>query len=474
MRPTHRFPKHPIAPDNQIRKVDTRLTQIQNNNNVAHLVAAMRGSAGIFLVRVAGTGLGFVVGVLLAQLLGVEGLGVVAYASAWTNILLIACTLGFQQLLPREIARYHSQGEWGLFRGVLAFSQASVLAVSVLMAGMAALAAWIITGFETQSMVVVTLWIVLIGVPFSSLTQVRQGVMRGLGHVVRGQIPEILVAPLLSCTVLGILYLADYPALMPYEAVSIIVAVTIVAFLIGNRMLKAVLPAGIRAAEPVTTRRAWLVSAVPMVMITGLEVVNSQTDIVMLGAIATEKETGIYSVASRGAMLVVFVWASVNTAIGPIIARTFYNGQYTEMQNLVRKSATGIFVLTLPVCAALYFLGEEFLSLFGPEFVAGKTSLDILLIGNLVIAVAGSVGLILKMTGHERDVMWAGVVAAVINIALNAVLIPRFGAEGAATATAISMSTWALASCVIVYLRLGINPTVFGPQRLMKSNDRRL
>lgn len=437
------------------------MAQPQEDTGVKHVSAAIRGSLGIFAVRGFGSVLGLLTGILLARLLGAEGRGIVAYAAAWVGVLLVIGSLGFQQLLPREVARYQSQSEWGLLSGILRFSQESVTAVCVGLAVVAALVAWILSSYDANSPVVTTLWIALVALPFSGLVQVRQGAMRGFGHVVRGQLPETLVAPLLHFTVMATVYLVLNASLLPQQAAAIGLAVTVSAYAIGNRMMYAILPAMVRSTRPVVTRLDWLSAALPMVMITGLEVINGQADIIMLGAMTSEKETGVYAVAARGALLAVFIWGSINMAIGPIIARTYYSGDFGRMRDLIRKSAIGSFTLTLPVCGLLYLFGEEFLSLFGPEFVAGRSALAILLIGYLVITLAGSVGLILKMTGHERDVMWTGIIAAVVNITLNSALIPSYGIEGAATATAVSLSTWALISCVMVFLRLGINPTIF-------------
>jgi O-antigen/teichoic acid export membrane protein len=441
------------------------LSKSQEDSNLAGMVEAARGAVGILALRVTATAIGFLSGILMARMLGANGLGVLAYVSAWIGVIMIPATLGLQQLLPREIARYQSHEEWGLLRGILAFSRRSVITVSIALAVPAGLLAWIASGFETSSTVVMTFWIALLAVPFSGLIQIRQSVMRGLGLVVRGQIPETLVAPVLILAVLATLYLVYDASLLPWEAASISLAATILAFFVGNRLLKSVIPAPVGTAEPTVTKRVWLGSALPMLMIAGLEVVNSQTDILMLGTMTTEDQTGIYAVAARSAAIVIFVWGSVNMAIGPIIARTHYGGDHPGVQNIVRKSAFVIFFCTVPICGALYLFGKEFLSLYGLEFVAGQTVLNILLIGNIVNALAGSVGLILKMTGHERDVLWTGMMAAVANIVLNALLIPRYGLEGAATATTISMSIWPLAAGAMVFRRLGINPTIFGPLR---------
>jgi O-antigen/teichoic acid export membrane protein len=50
---------------------------------------------------------------------------------------------------------------------------------------------------------------------------------------------------------------------------------------------------------------------------------------------------------------------------------------------------------------------------------------------------------------------------ALLNVVLNAVLIPPFGLLGAAVATAIATATWNLWMLVEVHRRHGLNPTVF-------------
>jgi len=437
------------------------------------LGAAARSAAGVFLLRIAGACLGFLVSVLLARFLGASGLGVFAYAVAWIAVLLIPTTLGFQQLLPRDVAVYQSQSAWGKLRGLLMFSHRIVFLLGLTIAVAAAAGMWLFSDVETPTTTTITFWIALLLLPISGLVQVRQATMRGLGRVVLGQFPEAVLGPAMTIAMLMGLSLALPQPMSPIAAITIVVVAAALALIAGNRLLAGVMPQEVRLAEPILLRSSWIASAIPMVMITGLEVVNTQTDLIMLGSISGERAAGLYSPAVKGASLVVFVWASVNMAIGPIIARAYHHGVQRELQDLVHKSALVIFFGTVPICLALWMFCTQFLSLFGAEFTASHIALRVLLIGNLVNSVAGSVGLILKMTGNEKDVLWTGICAALANIGLNAVLIPLYGIDGAATATTISMSIWPVAAGVIVYRKTGLNPTIFqvlGAPR-SKSNE---
>ena len=57
---------------------------------------------------------------------------------------------------------------------------------------------------------------------------------------------------------------------------------------------------------------------------------------------------------------------------------------------------------------------------------------------------AGLVAQILIMTGHVRDAAIGMTLGAVVNVLLNALLIPRWEIEGAAVATGISLVVWSL------------------------------
>ena len=64
--------------------------------------------------------------------------------------------------------------------------------------------------------------------------------------------------------------------------------------------------------------------------------------------------------------------------------------------------------------------------------------LRILVVGELVKLVLGSGSMVLMMTGLERQVLKGAGVGAATTVVLVAALVPKFGAEGAAIAVALS------------------------------------
>jgi O-antigen/teichoic acid export membrane protein len=68
----------------------------------------------------------------------------------------------------------------------------------------------------------------------------------------------------------------------------------------------------------------------------------------------------------------------------------------------------------------------------------------------------------LLMMGLEVDTAKGMAAGAVANIVLNAALIPRWGLEGAAVASATSMILWNVCLSVLAYKRLGVHSTALG------------
>lgn len=118
-----------------------------------------------------------------------------------------------------------------------------------------------------------------------------------------------------------------------------------------------------------------------------------------------------------------------------------------------QKRFPPVIALSLPVALGLIVFGKPILAtVFGPEYAAGALALAILCVGQLLNAGFGSVGNILNMTGHERDTVLGVAIGAISNVALNLLLIPPLGIDGAAIAIAMSLLIWNSWLAIVVYI----------------------
>src|SRR5660397_112923 len=129
---------------------------------------------------------------------GADGYGIYAYAMALVGLMQVPVQLGLPNLLVREVAAYREKGEWGLLRGLLARVNQGVASLAVL-AGLGAFGAtWVYAEVRGEPTWLPAFWVALFLIPLGSLSALSQATLRGLRHVILGQIPEFLARPALA------------------------------------------------------------------------------------------------------------------------------------------------------------------------------------------------------------------------------------------------------------------------------------
>src|SRR5660398_256246 len=143
------------------------------------------------------------------------------------------------------------QGEWGLLRGLLARVNQGAASLAVL-AGLGAFGAtWVYAEVRGEPTWLPAFWVALFLIPLGSLSALRQATLRGLRHVILGQIPEFLARPALDFLGFLALYVGFGPqGVFPVSAVMVQVGVTAIAFLVGAWWLLRRIPERVRRCAP--------------------------------------------------------------------------------------------------------------------------------------------------------------------------------------------------------------------------------
>jgi O-antigen/teichoic acid export membrane protein len=420
-----------------------------------------RGAIGSFGLKAFSIGFAFFSTLILTRLLGAAEYGVYAYVLAWVNFLCIPALIGLDQVLIRQVAAGQVESEWGAVRGLLRWSNRVVLSLSLAIALLAGAIAWALARHVNSAQLSAFL-IALVLLPLLSLTRLRQAAMQGLHHVVAGQLPESLVQPAIFISlILASRELFGW-VLHARTAAGLNALATCAALLVGAALLHLSLPQGAQLATPVYRPSEWMSSALPILLVNGIGVINNQVPILLLGAMKGAETAGLYAIATRVADLLSFGLMSVNLALAPVAARLWAQRDIGRLQQVVTKTVRVVFIFTVPVAAVLIIFGEKFLSIFGPAFAKGHSALIILVIGQTANVGMGSVGLLLIMTGHEREVAIATGVCVILNISLNLIMIPSLGMVGTALAVAGSLIVWNVLLARWVYRRLAIHSTALG------------
>jgi O-antigen/teichoic acid export membrane protein len=426
-----------------------------------HLVGAAFGS---LLLALCSRLLMLLTSVLLARWMGAYGFGLYASAMALAVLLTVPTGLGLPTLTIRLLASYQVDQRWALMRGLLLRGNQAVFTASLFVACVAAAIIGLL-GERIPPTEAMAFGLAMILIPLVALGAMRSAALRGLHHIILGQLPESVITPSIFLGLIAGWWLAndEVAAFSPQMAITARVIATGVAFLCGAILLIRRMPRTVRGVAPQYEYRHWIRSSLPLLFIAGMHIISVQTDVLMLAILRGNESAGIYFAASRGAELVAFSLVVVSMAIQPTIARLFASGDSIRMQRVATLAARASAGAALPVAMVMIFAGEPLMKVvFGEAFGRGAIALAILSGAHLINAVMGSAIVLLNMTGHERDTLKAVSVGVLVNVALNFLFIPRWDIAGAAMATGVSLVAWNALLVFQVHRRLGLVGTAFG------------
>ena len=431
--------------------------------------ALLRGGTGGVLIKVAQVLLTFAATTFLARTCGPEGYGVYVFVFAVIQLLSIPAEMGSSVLLVREVSAYAARGQWGELRGILQRSTQLVGAASIVLGIFTLLVIWIAARSEARydPRMIATFLAGVVLLPLLTLTNLQAAALRGFGQIVNGQLPGLVIRPggfLLLVVIISAA--AGGMALEPQKVMGLHVVAAGLALVVGWILLRRRVPELVRKATPAFETRRWARSSLSLTFIAGMQVVNSQTDIIMLGLFKTPDLVGVYRVAVQCSMVVILGLDIANMVVAPFMSRLHSAGDLVRLRSLTKLSARIVLAASIPVALLYAFFGEEILKrVFGPEFVPGLVPLYVLSAGQVINAAAGAVVMLLNMTGMESSVVRGFMLSGVLNIVLNYLFIPRWGMEGAAAATAISLVAWNIYLSRSAARNLGISCWAFGPAR---------
>jgi len=444
-------------------KATVRSTEVAASNEQAssiddsfrrHFIRGVLGSGALGAMQ---NLLSLLTAVVLARSLGTDGYGYYGFAIAAVSLAAIPIQLGLPTLLMREIAASHARRDWSAMRGMrkraTQFSLiSSAFGVAVIGGGL------ILFDFDIAALDPVAFALALLLLPLWALRAMASSILSGLRLVLHAAWPGSLLQPLVFLAGLLVL-IAWHKPLSPVMAVGANIFGSSAAFLAVTYLLILHWPKEASESNPIYRTGPWVKSLLPFAMLAGINVINQKTDTLMLGVMTSAKDVGIYNIALQGSMLVSFALTVFNAVLAPNVARLYAQGSVDKLQKLLTSSTAGISVFAGFTALILLFAGEWLLEhVFGKPYIQAYTPLIILLMGQLINAFMGSVGLFLSMTGHENDTLRAMTYSAIANIVLNILLIPRFGILGAAAATAFSVALWNIILGVRIYQRLKLVP----------------
>ena len=425
------------------------------------LATLARGAGIAFVIQATGTGLKYLTQVLLARWMGASEYGVYAYAFTWANLLSVFATLGFTTGVLRFVPEYLTKRDWAHLRGLIRRVRQLVFLAGLALALVGGL---VLLFLRSPQMDVSALLLGMGLVPLLALMSVQTEMVRGTQRIALAYAPPMLLQPVLA---LGTAFfvLKALGALTGGATIGAFMPAVLVVVGVQSRGLIRAVPREAVSALPRYETSEWLRVSLPLLLVAGSLIVLNQADILMIGMFLGPKEAGIYTAATKTAALVSFVLVAVNAIAAPMISELHTKGDREKLQEMVSAAARWMFWPSLGATLGLVLFGGAVLGFFGPEFTEGYWALVLLALGQLVNASVGPVGYLMSLTGHQDLSARVYGLNALVNVGLNALLIPIWGLVGAAVATMATMILWNVWLYGLVCRLLGIRSLAFSVLR---------
>jgi O-antigen/teichoic acid export membrane protein len=202
-----------------------------------------------------------------------------------------------------------------------------------------------------------------------------------------------------------------------------------------------------------------LIFSLPLMFMPIMWLVLGTMDTLMLGYYRTAIEVGTYNASASLSKIFSMITTPVIFMFMPVATQFYAKKSFTEMSLLYEIFNKWIFSISIPVCMVLLFFPELIITnIFGKEYISGAPCLRIIVIGYLPSLLLGMNNVTLTASGLSMTQMFLSIFTIILNFVLNIVLIPKYGLNGAATATALSFTAFIILSSLVLYNHSKVKP----------------
>jgi O-antigen/teichoic acid export membrane protein len=210
------------------------------------------------------------------------------------------------------------------------------------------------------------------------------------------------------------------------------------------------------AYQPTLSWNQMLGESMPMMLTGSMFFILGWTDNIILGIFRTSEEVGMYDAAFKLSTLSAIVLLAINAIQAPVFSDLYQKKEMGRLQQIIIKSNRLLFFTSLPLTLLLCIFPETILGFLGEGFKGAWIALILLAIGNFINSITGSIGILLQMSGHQKQYNKIITTTAIGSIVLNFILIPNVGILGAAISSSAAKIIQNLLSVVYAKKHLGI------------------
>ncbi len=414
-----------------------------------------RGTGIVFAGTVISMLFGFLSRAIIARYFSTGEYGVFNLALTILSIALVVATLGFQNALPREVAFYREK-ELSKLGRLIPTALIIVALNSLMITALLILGSDVVAQFFNETRLKYALKIMALALPFLALRGVIISITQGFGRVREKVYFQNIIYPVLYLILIVVGAILSFPFTYVFFAYVAAQALTLLALVLDVWKIRLF---ELKFSLDSKLGKKLVIFSVPLLLSGILSFVMNWTDTLMLGYYKSSETVGLYNAASPLARLIPIFLTSAGFLYSPIASQLYAQGKVEEMKRIYQVLTKWVFLLTLPIFAVMLLFPEATIKFFfGAKYVSAASALQILALGFMFHTFLGLNGMSLIVIGDSSFILFSNFISAAFNVLLNTLLIPAYGINGAAVATAVSYFIANVLMSLRLYQKTSIHP----------------
>ncbi len=386
---------------------------------------------------------------MITARLGAESYGTLSLGMAVIGVVSFVPLLGLDNGVLRYVAYYRQLKKFKTVNGIIRYCiKISTILSCLLFVVMFFAAEFISVKFFNNNELANLIRIFSISIPFFAFGSIYLAALRAFERIdywVYAKNFSESVVKILATIILLALGFGIVGASIAY------VLAIIIPFILAYFYIKKILPMT-AAVQQASVNKEVSIYSFPLMLNVLFAQVIVWTDVIMLGYYKSASEVGIYNAALPTATLMSIIPGALMSLFIPVMTSIYAANNITEFKKTFSVTTKWILMFNIPIFLMLFLLSKEILKVFfGNEYGIGFTALKILVIGYLIYQIFNPTSEILNVIKKPKLIMLNTFIAAILNIILNALLIPKYGMVGGAVATSASIALFGVLAAAEVY-----------------------
>ena len=187
-------------------------------------------------------------------------------------------------------------------------------------------------------------------------------------------------------------------------------------------------------------------------------IIVTRIDMIMIQSLLDLKQVAFYTVAFFIGNAIMIPAKSIAAISSPVIAKAWGKKDLDEIQSIYSKSSINQLIIGGVFFLCIWINIDAVFSLLPKNFQAGKWVVFYIGFSQLFNMVSGLNAQIIINSRYYRYDLLTSVFLVFITIAANLLLIPKYGINGAAMATAISIFLFNFIRLILIKVKMNMHP----------------